>query len=76
MKMICDACRTGPAGIEGHPHLLVQALGNSWMAFNCDRCEALWSRTSRPDRYVWARIPKRQRLEGVHIPRRQDAPLF
>lgn len=70
---ICDACRTGPTGIQGHPHLLVHTMGESSMAFNCDTCAAFWSRTPFPERYVWARIPKRQRLAGTHIPQRRDA---
>ncbi len=73
MKATCAACRAGPAGIDGHPHLRVHTLCADRMAFNCERCAAFWSRTSLPGRYLWARTPARQRLAGVHIPQRHDA---
>lgn len=75
MRTLCERCKKGPAGVQGHAHLLALVLGDDWMAFNCDGCHALWSRTTRPNRFTWARLPKRQRLHGVHIPRRYDAPV-
>lgn len=77
MRTLCAQCRAGPSGVEGHAHLLVQIMGDGWMAFTCQDCHAMWSRTARPNnRYTWARLPKRLRLPGVHIPRPRDSPLY
>ncbi|MEO7744277.1 MAG: hypothetical protein ABIR98_15175 [Usitatibacter sp.] len=76
MRVLCAKCRTGPSGVEGHSHLLAQILGDSWMAFTCQGCNAMWSRTARPNRYTWARLPKRHGMPGVHIPRPRDSPLY
>jgi hypothetical protein len=54
---------------------MVQVLGDSWMAFACEGCRTRWSRTTWPGRYTWARLPNGQRMAGVHIPARLDAPL-
>ena len=43
----CDACREGPAGIEGHPDLMVQRMSGSHLAFRCRKCGALWTRGIR-----------------------------
>jgi hypothetical protein len=43
----CDACTSGPRGIEGHPDLMVQKMSGSHLAFRCRKCGALWTRGIR-----------------------------
>ena len=75
MRTMCERCSSGPEGVEGHEQLQARILGDGWMAFTCEQCEALWSRGIEPDFYTWTRLPKKLRLAGVHIPRRRDAAL-
>ena len=60
MNSLCAACNGGPSGIEGHPALRVDAIGNKVMTFRCASCEAHWSRTARrTGQFAWTVLAAR-----------------
>lgn len=60
MNSLCAACDSGPAGIEGHQDLRVDAIGDKVLTFRCTSCEAHWSRTTRrAGQYVWTALAAR-----------------
>ena len=40
----CYSCSTGPAGMDGHPHLRVRTIGSA-QTFTCQLCAGHWCRT-------------------------------
>lgn len=72
----CPSCAAGPAGIEGHEHLRVKALGNLAVRFECRDCRQLWSRSDMAGGgFAWAKVDadapvNRKHSAGVPIPQR------
>ena len=72
----CACCAAGPAGIEGHDHLRVKALGNRAVRFECRECGLRWSRSGAPGGgFVWASVDAdapvdRRHSAGVPVPTR------
>ena len=53
---LCEACASGPAQLEGHPHLFMgpSASDNPQLTFKCTRCGAAWKRQYVGDgRFDW-----------------------
>ena len=78
---LCGPCAGGPARIDGHALLGVQAVGGSQMSFRCSACQALWSRRYLTrGAFSWIRIPEAtaESLEmGISVPPRTNpAPVF
>lgn len=78
MNSLCAACSDGPSGIEGHPALRVDAIGNQVMTFRCGSCEAHWSRTARRGgQFVWTALAARTADSpwmGVLVPTSAKSP--
>lgn len=76
MSAPCPSCAAGPAGIEGHGHLRVMALGNLAVRFECRDCRMLWSRSDASGGgFAWAKVdvdaPVDRKLSlGVPVPQR------
>lgn len=72
MDDLCGACSCGPARIDGHPDLMVRAVGSGEMSFQCRLCGSFWSRTSGwSGDFHWAEISERigqSRDLGVAVP--------
>lgn len=72
----CSSCAAGPAGIEGHEHLRVRALGNLAVRFECRDCRLLWSRSDVVGGgFAWAKVDAnapvdRRQSAGVPVPQR------
>lgn len=72
----CPSCAAGPAGIEGHEHLRVKALGNQAVRFECQACRRLWSRSDATGGgFAWASVDAdapvdRKHSAGVPVPSR------
>jgi hypothetical protein len=72
----CAPCAAGPAGIEGHAHLRVRALGNLAVRFECRDCRQLWSRSDvAGGGFAWVRVDgyapvDRRHSAGVPVPQR------
>lgn len=72
----CPSCEAGPAGIEGHEHLRVRALGNLAVRFECRDCRLLWARSAvTGGGFAWAKIDgdapmDRRYSAGVPVPQR------
>lgn len=80
-QALCAACSRGPINIDGHPRLMVEAVGSVQMSFRCEECRTLWSRTQkRGGDFSWVTLSERtaQSLEqGVCVPpRTSPAPTF
>lgn len=75
-KAPCPSCAAGPAGIEGHEHLRVKALGNVAVRFECRECGLRWSRSDAPGGgFAWASVDAEAPLNrsysaGVPLPSR------
>ena len=75
MDYSCEACSAGPVGISGHANLWVRSLNSREMIFRCERCEAMWARSSPASgEYVWAIMNERaaMRRVGVTVPPRSE----
>lgn len=76
MTAPCPSCAAGPAGIEGHEHLRVKALGNVAVRFECRDCRMLWSRSDAAGGgFAWMRVDvdapvDRKQSAGVPVPQR------
>lgn len=76
MTTPCPSCAAGPAGIEGHEHLRVKALGNQAVRFECRDCRMLWSRSdAAAGGFAWAKVDGdvpvgRNHSAGVPVPQR------
>lgn len=72
----CPSCAAGPAGIEGHEHLRVRALGNLALRFECRECRLLWSRSDGAGGgFHWAKVDgnapmDRRQSAGLSVPQR------
>lgn len=72
----CPSCAAGPAGIEGHEHMRVKALGNQAVRFECRDCRLLWSRSDvAGGGFAWLKVDgdapvDRRHSAGVPVPRR------
>ena len=72
----CVFCAAGPAGIEGHDHLRVKALGNLAVRFECRECGLRWSRSDAAGGgFAWASVDSeapvdRNHSAGVPVPTR------
>jgi len=67
-ETVCPACKSGPAKIDGHSDLRVQTIGNALFSFRCQRCQALWKRTSTAEgEYGWENITAEVLEPGVGI---------
>lgn len=72
----CPSCAAGPAGIEGHEHLRVKALGNLAVRFECRDCGLRWSRSEAAGGgFAWASVGVdepvgRRHYAGVPVPGR------
>lgn len=78
MDALCWACNDGPSRVEGHMELAVQTVGDSAMTFRCERCHALWWRTTQPaGGYAWANVTQAMALNaglGLAVPRPGSHP--
>ena len=72
MEPLCNECSQGPANIDGHAGLWVQALGAGQMVFRCRTCESLWYRAGGDGRFVWTLMgdATTTRSRGVSVPPR------
>jgi hypothetical protein len=76
MTAPCPSCAAGPAGIEGHEHLRVKALGNQAVRFECRDCRMLWSRSDvASGGFAWLKVDvdapvDRRQSAGVPVPQR------
>lgn len=76
MTAPCPSCAAGPAGIEGHEHLRVKALGNLAVRFECRDCRMLWSRCGDAEGgFAWRKVDvdapvDRRQSAGVPVPQR------
>jgi hypothetical protein len=76
MTAPCPSCAAGPAGIEGHEHLRVKALGNRAVRFECRDCRTLWSRSDvAGGGFAWMKVDvdapvDRKQSAGVPVPQR------
>ena len=75
-KPLCESCRAGPMGIEGHEQLRVQTVGNATLRFECRACNAIWNRNDAgAGKFVWVLFDTdapidRRKSTGVPVPGR------
>ena len=74
MSPLCAACATGAVDIEGHAALRVRSMGAEAVAFECNNCHALWSRTySKTGHFFWLRRLVSGATSGTSLPRYANA---
>ena len=74
MTALCAACTVGAVDIEGHERLRVRSMGEDAVAFECQDCHALWSRTySKTGHYFWLRRLVPGAASGMSLPRYANA---
>ena len=75
-KPLCESCRAGPMGIEGHEELRVQTVGNATLRFECRACGAIWNRNDAgAGKFAWLLFDTeapldRRKSTGVPVPGR------